>query len=150
MSVFTEAELHYLRSERLLGRLATVGPDGMPHVAPVGWRLDPDAETIVITGKDFAATKKFRDVANTGRAAIVIDDVLPPWQPRGIEIRGRAEAIDAPEPRIQIQPTRIISWGLDGGRTARTIPATPTPDRTRARPARKSRSAAVGASDGII
>ena len=131
MSVFTEAELHYLRSERLLGRLATVGPDGMPHVAPVGWRLDADTETIVITGNAFATTKKFRDVANTGRAAIVIDDVLPPWQPRGIEIRGRAEAIDAPEPRIQIQPTRIISWGLDSGRTARTIPAAPTPDRTR-------------------
>ena len=78
MSVFAEAELHYLRSERRLGRLATVGVDGMPHIAPVGWRLDPDAETIVITGRDFAATKKFRDVANTGRAAIVIDDVLPP------------------------------------------------------------------------
>jgi pyridoxamine 5'-phosphate oxidase family protein len=129
VSIFTDAELHYLRSERRLGRLATVGPDGMPHVAPVGWRLDP-ADIIVITGRDFAATKKFRDVADTGRAAIVIDDVLPPWQPRGIEIRGRAEAIDTPEPQIRIHPTRIVSWGLDGGRTARTIPATPPPDRT--------------------
>jgi pyridoxamine 5'-phosphate oxidase family protein len=129
VSIFTDAELHYLRSERRLGRLATVGPDGMPHVAPVGWRLDP-ADIIVITGRDFAATKKFRDVADTGRAAIVIDDVLPPWQPRGIEIRGRAEAIDTPEPQIRIHPTRIVSWGLDGGRTARTIPATPAPDRT--------------------
>jgi pyridoxamine 5'-phosphate oxidase family protein len=129
VSIFTDAELHYLRSERRLGRLATIGPDGMPHVAPVGWRLDP-ADIIVITGRDFAATKKFRDVADTGRAAIVIDDVLPPWQPRGIEIRGRAEAIDTPEPQIRIHPTRIVSWGLDGGRTARTIPATPAPDRT--------------------
>ena len=59
MSVFTEVELHYLRGERLLGRLATVGPGGMPHIAPVGWRLDPDAETIVITGSDLRATKKF-------------------------------------------------------------------------------------------
>jgi pyridoxamine 5'-phosphate oxidase family protein len=125
MSVFTAAELDYLHSERRLGRLATVGPDGMPHIAPVGWRLDPDAEIILITGRDFAATKKFRDVADTGRAAIVIDDVLPPWQPRGVEIRGRATAIDGPEPRIQIQPTRIVSWGLDGGNTARTIRATP-------------------------
>lgn len=127
MSVFTDVELHYLHSERRLARLATVGPDGMPHIAPVGWRLDPDSETIVITGRDFAATKKFRDVANTARAAIVIDDVLPPWQPRGIEVRGRAAAIDGPEPRIQIQPTRIVSWGLDGGHTARSIPTTPPP-----------------------
>jgi pyridoxamine 5'-phosphate oxidase family protein len=124
MSVFTEAELDYLRTERRLGRLATVGPDGMPHIAPVGWHLDPDADTILITGRDFATTKKFRDVANTGRAAIVIDDVLPPWQPRGVEVRGRATAIDGAEPRIQIQPTRIVSWGLDGGNAARSIPAT--------------------------
>jgi pyridoxamine 5'-phosphate oxidase family protein len=127
MSVFTEAELLYLRGERRLGRLATVGSDGMPHIAPVGWSLDFEAETIVITGTDFAATKKFRDVARTGRAAIVVDDVLPPWQPRGVEVRGRAIAIDGPEPRIQIQPTRIVSWGLDGGRTSRSIRTTPPP-----------------------
>ena len=127
MSVFTEAELEYLRSERRLGRLATVGPDGMPHIAPVGWHLDPDAETILITGRDFAATKKFRDVANTGRAAIVIDDVLPPWRPRGVEVRGRATAIEGAEPRIKIQPTRIVSWGLEGGNTARSIRIPPPP-----------------------
>jgi pyridoxamine 5'-phosphate oxidase family protein len=127
MSVFTEAELEYLRSERRLGRLATVGPDGMPHIAPVGWHLDPDAETILITGRDFAATKKFRDVANTGRAAIVIDDVLPPWRPRGVEVRGRATAIEGAEPRIEIQPTRIVSWGLDGGNAARSIRTQPPP-----------------------
>jgi pyridoxamine 5'-phosphate oxidase family protein len=127
MSVFTEAELDYLRSERRLGRLATVGPDGMPHIAPVGWHLDPDAETVLITGRNLAATKKFRDVASTGRAAIVIDDVLPPWRPRGVEVRGRATAIDDAESRIQIQPTRIVSWGLDGGNSARGIRTTSPP-----------------------
>jgi pyridoxamine 5'-phosphate oxidase family protein len=121
VSIFTEAELHYLQQEQRLGRLATVGRDGMPHIAPVGWRLDPDAATVVITGRDFAATKKFRDVASTGRAAIVIDDVLAPWQPRGVEIRGRAEAIDRPEPHIRIRPTRIVSWGLETGRSSRRV-----------------------------
>src|SRR5882757_3238104 len=110
MSVFTDAELQYLRGERRLGRLATVGADGMPHIAPVGWSLDPGAETVVISGRNFAASKKFRDVAATGRAAIVIDDVLPPWQPRGVEVRGQAQAINGPEPHIVIQPTRIVSW----------------------------------------
>ena len=127
MSVFTGAELQYLRSERRLGRLATVGPDGMPHIAPVGWRLDAEAETILIGGSNFAATKKFRDVAHTGRAAIVIDDVLPPWRPRGVEVRGRATAIEGAEPRIEIQPTRIVSWGLEGGNTARSIRIPPPP-----------------------
>lgn len=131
MSIFTDQELRYLRGERLLGRLATVGPDGMPHIAPVGWRLGTDGETITVTGRNFANTKKFRDVATTGRAAIVIDDVLPPWQPRGIEVRGQAEAVDGPEPLIWIRPTRIVSWGLGAGHTARTHrtgPPAPAPD----------------------
>jgi pyridoxamine 5'-phosphate oxidase family protein len=122
VTVFTEAELRYLREEPRLGRLATVGRDGMPHIAPVGWRLDPDADTVVITGRDFAATKKFRDVAATGSAAIVVDDVLAPWQPRGVEIRGRAESVDGPEPHIRIRPTRVVSWGLADGRSSRRIP----------------------------
>jgi hypothetical protein len=37
MSVFTEVELEYLTGGRRLGRLATVGADGTPHVVPVGW-----------------------------------------------------------------------------------------------------------------
>jgi pyridoxamine 5'-phosphate oxidase family protein len=125
MSVFTDAELAFLQGERRLARIATVGPDGMPHVTPVGWSLDRDANAVEVSGRNFAASKKFRDVARTGRAAIVIDEVLPPWRPRGIEIRGRAEALEEPEPRIRIHPTRIISWGLDEtvqGHTARDVP----------------------------
>lgn len=113
MSVFTEHELAYLRGERLLGRIATVAPDGTPHVTPVGWSVDDEGRFIEVSGRDFAATKKFRDVARTHRAAIVIDDVLPPWRPRGVEVRGRAEAINVPPARIRIHPERIVTWGLD-------------------------------------
>ncbi|HXT38331.1 MAG TPA: PPOX class F420-dependent oxidoreductase [Chloroflexota bacterium] len=122
MNLFTEAELTYLRTERLLARIATVGPDGAPHVTPVGWSLNPEDQTIEVGGIDLANTKKFRDIARTRRAAIVMDDVLPPWQPRGIEIRGRAEAITDPAPLIRIHPARIIAWGLDGRRNARDVP----------------------------
>jgi pyridoxamine 5'-phosphate oxidase family protein len=122
-TIFTDAELAYLQSERRLARVATVGLDGMPHVTPVGWSYNPDAGVIEVSGHTFAETKKFRDVAATGRAALVIDDVLPPWRPRGIEIRGRAEAVTEPTPMIRIYPTRIVAWGLDGdrGRNARDV-----------------------------
>jgi pyridoxamine 5'-phosphate oxidase family protein len=42
MSMFTEAELAFLTSERRLGRLATVDTDGTPHVAPVGWSFNAE------------------------------------------------------------------------------------------------------------
>jgi pyridoxamine 5'-phosphate oxidase family protein len=116
MSVFTERELRYLQGERRLARLATIGPDGVPHIAPVGWRLralNSGTQVIEITGIHLEKTKKFRDIARTHRAAIVIDDVLPPWRPRGIEIRGRAETLTDPEPLIRLYPERIVAWGDD-------------------------------------
>lgn len=123
MSPFTDAEVAYLTTEKLLGRIATVGTDGMPHVVPVGWRLDPAHRYIEVGGRNLPSTKKFRDAARNGRAAIVIDDVLPPWRPRGIEVRGRAEAIDGPSASLRIHPERIVGWGLDDGdrRNARDV-----------------------------
>lgn len=122
MSNFTATELEYLRGQRL-GRLATVNAAGEPHVVPTSFRHNAELDTIDIGGRDVAHTKKYRDAAQQGHVAIVVDDVLPPWQPRGIEIRGRAEVSPtggeefglgfAPE-IIRIYPTRIISWGLDG------------------------------------
>jgi pyridoxamine 5'-phosphate oxidase family protein len=93
VSVFRDAEIEYLGSQRL-GRLATVGRDGMPHVVPVAFRYNPEADTIDIGGHDFAKRKKFRDVKRMGMAALVVDDVLPPWQPRAVEVRGEATTVD--------------------------------------------------------
>ena len=123
MSVFTGAELQYLTGGHQLGRIATVGADGTPHVVPVGWIYNAARDTIDVGGHELERSKKFRDVARTGRAAIVIDDLesTDPWRPRGIEVRGRAEAITMPTPLIQIYPERIVSWGLGQSRSARTV-----------------------------
>jgi pyridoxamine 5'-phosphate oxidase family protein len=123
MSVFREAELEYLSGGTQLGRLATVGADGTPHVVPVGWFYDAARDVIDIGGRELQRTKKFRDVDRAGRAAIVIDDLAStdPWSPRGIEIRGRGEAIALPTPLIRIHPERIVSWGIEGARSARTV-----------------------------
>jgi pyridoxamine 5'-phosphate oxidase family protein len=117
MSVFTDRELEYLRERRpeRLGRLATVGKDGTPHVVPVGWRLNGDLDSIDVGGMNLANTKKFRDVQRTGRASIVIDDLasVDPWSPRGVEVRGQAEIVAEPRVLIRIHPERVISWGLE-------------------------------------
>ena len=123
MSVFTEAELRYMTGGRQLGRIATVGADGTPHVVPVAWIYNAARDTIDVGGHNLERSKKFHDVARTGRTAIVIDDLASsdPWLPRAIEVRGRGEAIALPTPLIRIHPERIISWGLEGGRSARTV-----------------------------
>jgi len=106
-----------------LARLATVGADGTPHVVPVGWIYNAARDTIDVGGHELERTKKFRDVARSGRAAIVIDDLASthPWHARGIEVRGRGEAIALPTPLIRIHPERIVSWGLQRGRSARSV-----------------------------
>ncbi len=121
MSAFTEREVEYMKEQRL-GRLATVDLEGRPHVVPVGFRYNPELDTVDIGGHNIAASKKFRDVQRTGRAAFVIDDVLPPWRARGVEVRGRAEVLseggrevmeDFSEELIRVYPERIVGWGLD-------------------------------------
>jgi len=121
MSAFSDKEIEYLAGQRL-GRIATVGPDGQPHVVPTSFRYNPDHDAIEVGGLRMSQTKKVRDVRRTGRASIVIDDVLPPWQPRMIEVRGTAEVLDSggkawggnfEDTIVRIHPTRIISFGID-------------------------------------
>ena len=141
MSVFTGDELEYLAGQRL-GRLATVGSDGAPHVVPVGFRYNAKTDTIDIGGHRLAETKKWRDIGREPRVAFVVDDVLPPWRPRLIEIRGVATRLGEggtallpsfADELIRIVPTRIVSYGINGdqaprdhrvgGRDAREEPA---------------------------
>ena len=80
--------------------------------------------------------KKLRDAQRTGRASIVIDDVLPPWQPRMIEVRGTAAVVPSggkafgdrfEDTIVRIRPTRIISIGIESGEmttSARSVSAT--------------------------
>lgn len=132
MSVFTDKELEYLAGQRL-GRIATVGADGQPHVVPTGFRYNSEHDAIDVGGLRMSQTKKVRDVRRTGRAAIVVDDVLPPWRPRMIEIRGTAEVLPAggkaigenmDDTIVRITPTRIVSLGIDSaerGANARSV-----------------------------
>jgi pyridoxamine 5'-phosphate oxidase family protein len=123
MSAFTELEIEYLRHQRL-GRLATVDAKGRPHVVPVTFRYNAQRETIDIGGHNLANSKKFRDAWDTGRAAFVVDDVIPGarWRARGVEVHGRAEVpsmggseivADFADELIRIIPERIVGWGID-------------------------------------
>jgi pyridoxamine 5'-phosphate oxidase family protein len=115
-------EIAYLDSQ-FLGRLATVDGDGAPQNNPVAYRYNADLGTIDIGGHRMATTRKYRNLAGNDRVAFVVDDVVSrqPFQPRCLEIRGRAEALtdqDPPLPGmtrdiIRIHPDRVLSFGLD-------------------------------------
>ena len=133
-SVFTEAERRYLRSQRL-GRLVTLGRDGSPQARPVGFALRDGF--IEIGGIDLAATQKFRNITRESRVSFLVDDVasVDPWHVRGVEIRGRAQALaahDGQDAVIRVVPHRIITWGLtddaSNSLAARTVSHTVAPD----------------------
>lgn len=113
--VFTETEIAYLASQRL-GRLATAQRNGTLQVSPVGFSYNPATSTIDITGYNLEKSQKFRNIADSGRAAFVVDDLVSvhPWRVRCIEIRGVAEALTTQgRPLIRLHPRRIIAFGVD-------------------------------------
>jgi pyridoxamine 5'-phosphate oxidase family protein len=121
MSRFTPKEIEYLQSQHL-ARLATIGANGDLHVVPLAFRYNPDHDTIDLGGHNIAGSKKYRDALRHGRVALVVDDVLPPWRPRFVEVRGTVEAFAeggkainagfAPD-ILRLTPTYIVSLGID-------------------------------------
>ena len=121
MSRFTEKEIAYLQSQRLT-RMATVSAKGDLHVVPVGFRYNPETDTIDIGGHNFASSKKYRDALRHGRIAIVVDDVLPPWKARFLEVRGTVQAFSEggkaineqfASDMLRLAPTSITSFGVN-------------------------------------
>lgn len=122
MSVFTSAEIAYLQNQRI-GHLATVNARGEPHVVPVRYRYNPALDAVELGGRGMGASKKFRDAASSPSVAFVVDDRDPAGAPRGIEVRGVAEALDSggdaiwsdADPQfLRIRPRRIAAWGIEG------------------------------------
>jgi pyridoxamine 5'-phosphate oxidase family protein len=99
--VFSAAELDFLRSQRI-GRFATVGPSGWPHVVPVMYAVNDDGSL------DFDVDGvKLRNLTVEPRSAMVVDAMGPK---RGVAIQGRVELL-APE-RARLTPVHKFSWGI--------------------------------------
>ena len=121
MNRFTPQEIDYLQSQRL-GRMATLDTKGDLHVVPLSFRYNPEEDTIDLGGHNIVGTKKYRDALRYGRIAFVVDDVLPPWKPRFVEVRGTVAAFaeggkvinEGFRPEIlRLTPTYIVSLGIN-------------------------------------
>lgn len=77
MAAMTRSEWRaFLRDPVRPAMLATVRPDGRPHVAPVWFAVDDDDSIVFTTG---AKTVKGRAVQAEPRVAICVDDDQPPF-----------------------------------------------------------------------
>lgn len=123
--IFNHAEERFLARQNR-GHLATVGPDEVPQVKPLGFRYNEDLGTIDISGLNMSQSAKYRNVRNNPNVAFVVDDIASrdPWRVRCLEIRGTAEQAEMPPSHgaagdeldtaiIRITPRRIISFGID-------------------------------------
>lgn len=82
-------------------QLATVKPNGAPHVAPVWIDIDDDGRIIFNTG---AKTQKGRAIRRDRRVCLCVDDDEPPFS--FVVIEGTAELTDDPDELLR-SATRI-------------------------------------------
>jgi pyridoxamine 5'-phosphate oxidase family protein len=73
MNAFTPSEVEYLQGQRL-GRLATVGSDGQPHVIPVTFVYNEGEGSIDVGGIAFGQGKKWRDAKGHPKVTFLVDE----------------------------------------------------------------------------
>jgi PPOX class probable F420-dependent enzyme len=84
-----------------VGHLATVSAAGEPHVVPVCFVLRDDALYIAIDEKPKSGRRlqRLRDIAATGRAALIVDHYTEDWtQLAWAQARGPARAFSQDDP----------------------------------------------------
>jgi pyridoxamine 5'-phosphate oxidase family protein len=109
---FTEEEADFL-AQNGLARLATVSPEMQPHVVPVVYEFD--GTSFYFSGWNLEKSRKFRDIRQNAKVAMVFDDLpsVSPWRARGIEIRGEAEVgYSLGRAYVKVVPFTKRSWGL--------------------------------------
>jgi pyridoxamine 5'-phosphate oxidase family protein len=119
---FNVAEVRFL-ARQPRGHLATLGPNGLPQVKPLGFTYNPTLGTIDITGFNMGASAKYRNVQANPNVSFVVDEVTGESMEGAhfLEIRGVAEtAVGTHDPQghlapeiIRVHPRRIISFNVD-------------------------------------
>ena len=128
MSIFTNAEIEYLKSQPLM-RFATSSASGRPDIAPVVFEVEGD--DIITAGFDITHTVRYRNLQTNPQVSVVIDDLasMNPWSPRGIKIIGSAVIeLKDDAPRFRITADVIISWAIND-----TTPGIPKMERRKVR-----------------
>jgi pyridoxamine 5'-phosphate oxidase family protein len=132
VSVFTDKELARLREARL-ARIATVSPDGQPHVVPLTFTVNEAEDAVDVGGFGFGTSKKWRDALRNPKVTFLLDESSG-GEAYGIELRCTAEVHetggDGINPRfpgfdpqfLRLRPHRIVTWGVEVRSSVSTAP----------------------------
>jgi PPOX class probable F420-dependent enzyme len=153
MSEMIEDDLEAFMREPVLARVATVRPDGSPHVVPVWFEWDGKS----LRFEAQARSRKARNLRHDPRMSVVIDFTYGGLQYRAVVLEGTAEIIDdrnsvvpiveriflrylgeegiaAPTPQrlifgeetivVQLTPSRVMTWDNTRLGPAPSVPLT--------------------------
>jgi PPOX class probable F420-dependent enzyme len=96
-SVLTEAEQRRRVGVARVGRLATLDPDGRPHLVPICFALDGDVLYSAVDGKP-KHSRRLRRIENVRvrpAATVIVDEYDEDWsQLWWVRLRGSARVLD--------------------------------------------------------
>lgn len=82
----TEAERWALLADNAVMRLATVDPYGLPHVVPIWYLPDPEEGAVFFSTPE--DSRKARDVAETPKASLTVDEGTSYFELRAVVAEG--------------------------------------------------------------
>jgi len=93
IGALSEAEVARFLAEPWNGRIATIGPDGWPYVAPVWYEFEPDRRTFLVVGRERA--RWIAHIRTDPRVAFhVADDVHA--QHTRVQVQATARILEGP------------------------------------------------------
>ena len=93
----TDAELRAFLDEQRIVQVATVGPQGRPHLVPLWYVVEDGDGDPVLRGWTFAKSQKARNLERDPRATISIDDGVEYQELRGTMMECDVEVTRDPD-----------------------------------------------------
>ncbi len=111
--LYTAAERTFLRAQQS-GRLLSAAPAEGPELTAVLYQMHGDV--VVAGGFDLVATPAWAEAERSGRAVLVVDEIVAgnPARSRGVRLDASATVdTSCPRPVLRLRPEGVRSWGLN-------------------------------------
>jgi PPOX class probable F420-dependent enzyme len=93
----TGAELRAFLDEQRIVQVATIGPNGRPHLVPLWYVVEDGEGDPVLRGWTFAKSQKSRNLERDPHATIAIDDGVEYQELRGVTMECDVEVASDPD-----------------------------------------------------